>query len=59
MTPALHEDPELTALVAAECERLSVPGCAVGVLAGGRAYAAFSGVTGVDHPGRSTPTRCS
>lgn len=46
----LHDDPELSDLVVAECERLSVPGCAVGVLAAGRAYAAFSGVTDVDHP---------
>lgn len=46
----LHEDDELTGLVAAECERLSVPGCAVGVIAGGVAYGACHGVTDVDHP---------
>ncbi|MDP9101535.1 MAG: serine hydrolase [Actinomycetota bacterium] len=46
----LDNDPELDAFLAAECGRLSVPGCAVGVLAGGRSIAAFYGVTDVDHP---------
>jgi CubicO group peptidase (beta-lactamase class C family) len=46
----LLEDAELTELVTAECERLSVPGCAVGVVVGARTYAAFCGVTDVDHP---------
>lgn len=46
----VREDPELAELVAAECERLAVPGCAVGVVADGTAYAACHGVTDVDHP---------
>jgi CubicO group peptidase (beta-lactamase class C family) len=47
---ALLEDAELSELVTAECDRLSVPGCAVGVVVGARTYAAFCGVTDVDHP---------
>lgn len=49
-THELQDHPELAAFVAAECDRLSVPGCAVGVLAGGRAYAVSHGVTDVDNP---------
>ena len=45
-----EEDAELAAQVAAECARLDVPGCAVGVLAGGRSYAAGHGVTDVTAP---------
>lgn len=47
---ALLQDAELDQVVAAECERLSVPGCAVGVVVGPRSYASFHGVTDVDHP---------
>ncbi len=46
----LLEDVELSEVVAAECARLSVPGCAVGVVAGGLSYSASYGVTDVDHP---------
>lgn len=43
-------DAELEEFVAAECARLSVPGCAVGVVVGPRSYACASGVTDVEHP---------
>ncbi|MCA1710570.1 MAG: beta-lactamase family protein [Actinobacteria bacterium] len=46
----LIEDAELSAVVAAECERLDVPGCAVGVRVGARSFTAFHGVTDVHHP---------
>jgi CubicO group peptidase (beta-lactamase class C family) len=47
---ALAQDSDLDAFVAAECARLQVPGCAVGVLAGGRSFASSYGVTDVDNP---------
>lgn len=46
----LAHDGELAAKVAAECERLDVPGCAVGVLVGDSAYAVGHGVTDVRNP---------
>ena len=48
--PDLEADAELEQLVTAEAARLGVPGAAVGVLAGGRAFACSVGVTDVDHP---------
>ena len=46
----MTDDRDLTAFVAAECERLDVPGCAVGVIAGGTTYAVTYGVLDARHP---------
>lgn len=46
----LAGDAELDAFLATECERLQVPGAAVGVVADGRWVASSYGVTNVDHP---------
>ena len=46
----LQEDAALAQHLAAECARLDVPGCAVGILLGDRAIAATYGVTNVRAP---------
>lgn len=48
LTP--EHDAALAEFVAAECARSSVPGCAVGIIAGDRSFAAVHGVTSTEDP---------
>ena len=45
-----EKDADLDAFVASESARLSVPGCAVGMILGDRTLTSSYGVTDVDHP---------
>lgn len=46
----MESNADLAAFLATGCERLGVPGCAVGVIAGGRHVVTCHGVTDVRHP---------